>query len=263
MIDVGLLSSMAVIVALVFVVKRWVPPLTLGTDTLGGVVANPVLAGVLVARLVAVALDDPSTLGRPKDLLLIRGGMEFWAGALAAVVVAGIGAHRARIPVVARLGDLAVYALVAYAAFEATCVLRDGCFGPLSPIGIRPRGLGAPELPTGLFAAVAVLALTVIVRGCARRSGGMAVWVAACGLAFVRFAAALALPHIGTGPSRPQVEAGAVIVGTVVVGGVVWLWAQRTDIASESPTTPADHSCEAGSTGPSTRAVNPTEGIVE
>jgi len=262
MIDVGLLSSMAVIVAIVFVVKRWVPPLTLGTDTLGGVVANPVFAGVLVARLVAVALDDPSTLGRPRDLLLIRGGMEFWAGALAAVVVAGIGAHRAKVPVLARLGDLAVYALVAYAAFEATCVLRDGCFGPISPIGIRPRGLGAPEFPTGLFVGLAALGLAVVVRRCARRSGGMAVWFTAGGLASVRFAAAFALPHIGTGPSRPQFEAGAVIVGTAVVGGVAWLWAQRADIASESETTAAEESCEAGGTGLSTSAVKPTKGVV-
>jgi len=262
MIDVGLLSSMAVIVAVVFLVKRWVPPLTLGTETLGAVVANPVFAGVLVARLVAVALDDPSTLGRPKDLLLIRGGMEFWAGALAAVVVAGIGAHRAKLPVVARLGDLAVYALVAYAAFEATCVLRDGCFGPLSPIGIRPRGSGAPEFPTGLLVAVAVLGLAVVVRGCARRSGGMAVWAATAGLAFVRFAAAFALPHIGTGPTRPQVEAGAVIVATAVVGGVVWVRARWRDADSSPPGPPATEGYGGRGGGPSTSDINPTEGVV-
>jgi len=262
MIDVGLLSSMALIVAVVFVVKRWVPPLTLGTDTLGGVVANPVFAGVVVARLVAVALDDPSTLGRPKDLLLIRGGMEFWAGALAAVVVAGITAHRAKIPVAARLGDLAVYALVAYGAFEATCVLRDGCFGPLSPVGIRPRGSGAPEFPTGLFVAVAVLALAVIVRRCARRSGGMGVWVAAGGLAFVRFAAAFALPHIGSGPTRPQVEAGAVIVATAVVGGIVWMRARWSDAASGPAAAPATEGCGGRGSGPSTSDINPTKGVV-
>jgi len=224
------------------------------------VVANPVFAGVLVARLVAVALDDPSTLGRPKDLLLIRGGMEFWAGALAAVVVAGIGAHRAKVPVLARLGDLAVYALVAYAAFEATCVLRDGCFGPLSPIGIRPRGLGAPEFPTGLFVGSAVLGLAVVVRRCARQSGGMAVWFTAGGLAFIRFAAAFALPRIGTGPSRPQVEAGAVTVATVVVGGIVWLWMRRTG-AAEPSMSPFAERCEGTGAGPPSGGAHPTEGV--
>jgi len=262
MIDVGLLSSMVVIVAVVFGGKRWVPPLTLGTDTLGGVVANPVFAGVVVARLVAVALDDPSTLGRPKDLLLIRGGMEFSAGALAAVLVAGIGARRAKVPILARLGDLAVYALIAYDAFEATCVLRDGCFGPLSPIGIRPRGLGAPELPTGLFVALAVLGLTVVVRRCARRSGGMAVWVAAGGLAFIRFAAAFVLPHIGTGPTRPQLEAGAVIVATAVVGGAVWVRARWSDAALGPPAPPATEGNGGRGNGPPTSDVNPAEGVV-
>jgi len=262
MIDIGLLSSMAVIVGTVLIVKRWAPPLTLGTDTLGGVAGAPVWVGVVVARLVAVIVDDPSTLGRPRDLLLIRGGMEFWAGALGAVVVAAIGARRAGVPVLARLGDLAVYALVIYATFEATCVLRDGCFGPLSPIGIRPRGLGAPELPTGLFVGLAVVALAVVVRGCARRSGGTAVWVAAGGLAVVRFAAAFALPHIGTGLSRPQVEAGAVIVATAVVGGVGWLWARRTDVAPDPSIPPQARRCDVSGHQPRAGVDHPTDGVV-
>ncbi len=260
MIDTGLLSSMAVIVGTVLFVKRWAPPLTLGTDTLGGVAGAPLWVGVVVARLVAVIVDDPGTLGRPRDLLLIRGGMEFWAGALAAVVVAGIGARRAQVPVLARLGDLAVYGLVAYAAFEATCVLRDGCFGPLSPIGIRPRGLGAPEIPTGLVVGSFVLALAAVVRRFARRSGGMAALLAAGGLTFVRFAAAFALPHIGPGLSRPQVESGVVTVAILVAGSVVWLRARRADATLGRPTSHA----EDGGTGggrPSDGVVDPTRGV--
>src|SRR3546814_6179302 len=39
------------------------------------------------------------------------------------------------------LPELAPFALWGYALYEATCGLRDGCYGPVSSLGLTPDGL--------------------------------------------------------------------------------------------------------------------------
>ena len=55
----------------------------------------PLLGGVVVGRLIALALDDPTSLGAIRSILVIRGGVEFWPGVAAfAALVAWSGRRR-------------------------------------------------------------------------------------------------------------------------------------------------------------------------
>jgi len=224
-IDRGLLLSALSIVVAVWVIARRCLPRLVREESVLAAGTSAAIAGVVVARLVAVILDDPAALGRFRDLLIIRGGMEFWPGVAAAVVVCALGVRRSGVPVAAELADLAPYGLGGYAAYEASCLLRDGCFGPASPLGLRPGGLGSAEFPVGLVVAVAVALLAVVVRQVGHRDLAVSIVVAALGMGTVRSLAALLLPKIGPAPSRPQVESSAVALGGAIALG--WLLVVR------------------------------------
>ncbi|HVT75893.1 MAG TPA: prolipoprotein diacylglyceryl transferase family protein [Acidimicrobiales bacterium] len=219
MIDRGLLLSVALIVATVWLVARRWPPRLQREESVLSASFNPITAGVVAGRLVAVAVDDPAALTHIRDLLVIRGGMEFWPGVAAAVAACALGVRRSRsqIPVTAELADLAPYALGAYAVYEATCLVRDGCFGPVSVLGLRPGGLGPTEVPIGLFVAAAVVALAVWVRRVGRTDLVLAIIVGVLGLAAIRSVAAIWLPKIGESASRPQMESLAIAVASLAV----------------------------------------------
>ena len=225
MIDRGMLLSFAIIASAVWLTaRRWPPRLTREESVLGAG-SSAVIAGIVAARLVAVVIDDPSALNRFRDLLIIRGGMEFWPGVAAGVAALAVAARRSGVPVVAELADLAPYGLVGYAAYEATCLLRDGCFGPVSPVGLRPGGLGATELPIGLFVAAGVAVLAVVVRQIGHRDLAVALAVVFLGVGAVRSVAAVWLPKIGPAPTRPQLESAAVTLAAAVALG--WLLAVK------------------------------------
>ena len=250
MIDRGLLLTMvAMVVVVLFLARRWPPRLARDDSVIGRGFVGIVVGG-LVARLIAVALTDPSALARARDLLVIRGGMEFWPGVAAGIVACAVSARRAKVPAVAEIADLAPYALAAYAVFEASCVLRDGCFGPVSAIGLRPGGLGPTEIPIGFGVALAAAALAVCVRHIARQDVLMALLVGVLGLATARAAAALWLPKIGSAPSRPQVESIVVAAVAFVSCGFLVV-ARRLQTASIQRVHPAS--------GPTTRSTSEWE----
>ncbi|MEQ9162311.1 MAG: hypothetical protein RLN74_06360, partial [Ilumatobacter fluminis] len=130
MIDVGLLLTMIVAVGVPSLVARWWPLTTFG-EPVGflDVAIWPAMVGLGVGRLVAVALDGPSSLGSLSDLLIIRSGVEFWPGVAAAMLAAAWSAHRSGVASFDRLADLVPLALIGYAGYEATCLVRDGCYG--------------------------------------------------------------------------------------------------------------------------------------
>ncbi len=236
MIDFGLLLSMVAAVGLPTLLGWWwpLPALPGGEDaeptvpSFADLAVIPALAGLIVGRLVAVALDAPGSFGRLGDLLIIRSGVEFWPGAVVAVALVALEARRQGVPPLDRLAALAPAALVGYAAYEACCVFRDGCFGPAAPIGLRPPGIATTMVPIGLLVAAAVVAAAVVLHRIHRAGAPPAVVVtgAVAGVAVVRSVASIWLPHVGDGLTRPHLTS-LVVAALAVVAFTVLAWGQR------------------------------------
>lgn len=256
MIDRGLLLTMVVIAIGVTALVRLVPPRTIRSDGLFDRLSLPLLAGVAAARLTAVALDDPSAIGRVRDLLLIRGGMELWAGLLAAALTVVVTRpHEFEVPAMGALADLAPYVLCAIAVYEGACVLRDGCFGPASSIGLRPAGVGYSQLPVGLGVAAALSVLALAVRKLGSGHPLAALVSGVGGLAAVRSVAAVWLPRVSAGLTRQHRESLVVLAGAVALGLVL--------LAAHCPPRPRRIATVSSSSGGSqvemARAPHPTE----
>lgn len=264
MIDVGLLLSLVAAVGLPLVVaNRWWPlhthPPTVGIADLAVV---PAMAGLLVGRLVAVALDDPRSLTSPPDLIVIRSGVELWPGVVAAVAVLWWQARRDQVPVVPRLADAAPFALLAYAAYEGTCHVRGGCFGPAAPIGLRPPGLTGTQVPVGMLMALAVVIGAVAVRRhldraapappgtapgawagpqpsarAARTQAALTLAGAVAVVAAVRAVGSIWLPHVGAGLTRQHLTSIMVALGAALalLGLVRWSRRQHGENADDHP----------------------------
>lgn len=213
---------MVAIAAGVTVLARVAPPRS-RAEPLFDLLSLPLLAGVAGARVTAVALDDPSALGGARDLLLIRGGMEFWAGLFAAALTLAARHRRTPgVPPLTGLVDVAPYVLWALAIYEGTCVVRDGCFGPASSLGLRPPGVGYRQVPIGIAVAAALALVGIVVRRVAASDRLGAIVLAIGGLAGVRSVAAFWLPRITAGLSRQHRES-LVVLATAVAAGLVIL----------------------------------------
>lgn len=203
MADVGLLVSIGLIVIIVSVFVRPWPPDAIA----GGVVDTAMgaaLIGLVVGRVAAVALDDPGALTKLNDLLIIRSGVEFWPGVAAGLAWLLIRVRRKHIRPWNQLAALAPGGLVAWAVYEATCVVRGGCPGPVSAVGLHPDGLTRGVFPIGL-AVGAVAGACAVLLGVAQRRGlssRRVVIAAITAVAAIRSVASLWLPHIGSGFTR-------------------------------------------------------------
>jgi hypothetical protein len=218
-IDYGLLISMIIAFGVpTFLVRWW--SLSSYAEPVGflDVTLGPAFVGLAVGRLVALGLDDPSSIGSLSDMLIVRSGVEFWPGIAAAAGVLMWGEFRAGHPPLTRVADIAPLAMVGYAGYEAACVFRDGCFGPLSPVGLRPPGLTTTMLPVGLLMALTVAAGAVVVRRRARRPDRPVVTVLSgvVVVAVVRAVGSIWLPHVGTGLTRQHVTSIVVAVGAMI-----------------------------------------------
>lgn len=230
MIDFGLLMSMIVAVGVPELLShRW--PMHTYDQPVGffDAALGPAFAGLVVARLTAVALDDPSSIGSISDLVIIRSGVEFWPGVAAAAVLVFWAARRSGVAPVARLADIAPLAMVGYAAYEAACVFRDGCFGPNSPLGLRPWGLSTTMLPIGLLMAVAVVVAAVVVRSFALRTWppSITVLAAVVAVATIRSVGSIWLPHVGRGMTRQHLTSIAVSIAGAIALAVIVMRSER------------------------------------
>jgi len=217
MIDIGLLASMAVVLIVPSVfVRAW--PDSAATTGLIDISSGALLIGIAVGRLAAVAIDDPSSLTSLSDLLIIRSGVEFWPGLAAGMVWIALRAQHDQVWPAERLAAITAPALVAWACYEATCLLRDGCPGPVSSIGLRPEGLVQRMFPIGLAVAAAAVGAAALVRRWHRR--GMpelqVIGVSLMALATIRSIASIWLPHIGDGLTRQHRTSIAVAVITSI-----------------------------------------------
>lgn len=213
MIDLGLLGSIAIMVIVVSVfVKPW--PIGVDAPTVLDIAVGPLLVGVLVGRLASMALDDPGSMTNIRDVLIIRGGVEFWVGVAAGVGYLVMQARREQVRFADLLASVAVPALIAWAAYEATCVIRDGCPGPVTRFGLRPTGLVQSVFPIGLAVAAAAIAGAVALRAAQRRgaSSMTTVFVAVGIVAAIRSIASIWLPRVGDHLTRQHRTSIAVAV---------------------------------------------------
>lgn len=215
MIDVGLLLTMIVAMGVpTLIAQRW--PLTTFGEPVGFVDAalGPAFAGLAAGRLAAVGIDDARSLGRLSDLLIIRSGVEFWPGVAAAALFAAWVAYRAGVQSSVRLADLTPLAMLGYAGYEATCVVRDGCFGPASSLGLRPPGTSTTMLPIGILAAIVVGAAAVLLRRqqLERTPAMVVVGGGLAAVAALRSVSSIWLPHIGGGLTRQHWTSIAVLL---------------------------------------------------
>lgn len=227
MIDRGLLATIILMAAVVAVLDRALRRDRGPAERILTLASVPLVAGLAAGRLAAVLLDDPATLRRPFDLLLIRGGMELWPGVAAGAATAWAAARRNGVGGAVRLAELAPFGLWAYAAYEALCLVREDCFGPLWHLGPRPGGVGGGQFPVGVAVGVAVAAAGVLIWRASARIGAASVVVASVGAtAAVRALAAVALPDVASGLTRPHVESLAVASGATAWLAAAW-WLRR------------------------------------
>lgn len=234
MIDVGLLLSIAAMLAAADLLAWYRPMQTSGAGPLE-IAAAALLVGVLIGRITALALDDPASMTSVRDLLVIRGGVEFWPGLAGGLAVIVFGAWRNGVGVVERVADLAPFGLVAAAAYQATCVVREGCFGPGSPVGLAVRGSGEIVVPVEI---VGGLALTfvglLLLRVRSGTSPGWVVVVAVTALAVERSVASLWLPVVGDGPSRQHLASIVVAVaGDLALVAIAVRGAARSSLVAQ------------------------------
>lgn len=218
MIDVDLLASMAIVVIVPAVFARpW--PVSAAAAGLVDTSSAALIIGIVVGRLVAVAVDDPGSLTILSDLIVVRSGVEFWPGLAAGIAWIAIRARHDEVAPARRLAAISAPALVAWACYEATCLLRDGCPGPLSSIGLRPEGLVKPMVPVGLIVAAAASGAAIVLRRVHRR--GMAdlevVTLTITTIAAIRSVASIWLPHIGSRMTRQHQSSIAVLVAASTV----------------------------------------------
>ena len=226
MIDYGLLSSIILAVGLpTLLARQWRITGPDGPVGFMDIAVGPAFAGLAAGRLTTLALDDPQSIGSLSDLLIIRSGVEFWPAVLVAVAVLAVVARRAGVRPLGRVAEVTPLSMVGYAAYEAACLFRDGCYGPESAVGLRAPGLSTTMLPVGVLMGIAVVVGAVVVhRMQGSPAGSMSVML--CGalvVAVVRSVGSFWLPHIGTGLTRQHVSsifvAAALIVGLAVCVG--------------------------------------------
>ena len=222
MIDVGLLASLAILVIVPTVfVRPW--PASAAEAGFIDTSSGSLIVGIVVGRVVAVGIDDPGSLTSLSDLIVVRSGVEFWPGVAAGIAWMAFRARHDEVAPVRRLAAITAPALIAWACYEATCLLRDGCPGPVGSIGLRPDGLVKRMLPIGLIVAVAAAAAAIVLRRLHRR--GMAdlevVTLTITAIAAIRSIASIWLPHIGDRLTRQHQTSIAVLIATSTVFVVV------------------------------------------
>ncbi len=218
MIDYGLLASMMLVMAVPSVVAyRWPLGPPDESPSFVDLALGPALLGLVVGRIATLAIDDPRAIGRLSDMLIIRSGVEFWPGALAAVAVVAWAGRRNGAGSLGYLAAAAPLSMIGYGSYEMACLLRDGCYGPESSLGLVPPGLTTTMLPVGLVAGLGTWLLAWVLRRWSE-GGATPPTVLLSGLvsvALVRSVASIWLPHVGEGLTRQHLTSILVLAVAV------------------------------------------------
>jgi len=224
LLDGGLLFSTGAVLVVLLLLGRSRRP---EEPTLADVAFWPAAVGLLVGRLVALGLDDPESLRSMSNLLLLRGGVELWPGVAAGTLTALVLLRLRARSLQATAWLLTPSAVAAWATYDAACLLRDGCPGPASPVGLRPSGLISTQLPVGLVAGLVGLGAAVALRRVASRctTAGL-IFAGLFVVSSLRSLESIWLPSLGGGLSRQWSQSIAVLAVAGI--GLVSLRLKRT-----------------------------------
>ena len=213
--DVGLLLTVMIVLGGTQLVLRIAPPTAFDRSQLVELLATPLVVGFIAARVVFVLLDHPASVFRIRDLMVVRAGMEFWAGAVVAMVWVAVKGRRSpgRADAVVKLAAAVPYLLVGVALYEASCLVRDGCLGPVASVGLIPRGLSSTMVPVGLLVAGALGLAALVLHRAWTLEAEQTVFLAFVVLSGVRLVASWFLPDFG--PSRVERESALALILSV------------------------------------------------
>lgn len=215
--DVGLLFTVLIVIGGVQLVLRAAPPTAVDRSQLVELVSTPLIIGLIAARVVFVLLDHPASVFRFRDLMVFRSGLEFWAGVGVAMAWLIIRSRRSggRSEAVVKLAAAVPYLLIGVALYEGSCLVRDGCMGPVASVGLVPRGLRSRMVPVGLLVAGTLGLAAFVLRRAWALEAEQTVLSAFVVLGAVRLVASWFLPDFG--PSRVERESALVLVVSVGV----------------------------------------------
>lgn len=171
------------------------------TRDLWDVALGAAVAGLLVGRLAAMAVDGVNPLTNPGDVLIVRAGVDTGFASATAIVTLALLSRRETVVVA---DALAAATLSGLAGWHAGCLLRDACAGTPSdlPWAITLNGSEITRHPEGLYTALAFLVAAVALAAWKRRvpPAGM---VAGVGLALagsIRLVTEPFRPSLGSRP---------------------------------------------------------------
>jgi len=226
MLDRGLLLSAGAVLVAVWMFGR-----TRRSDepALSDLAFWPALIGLVVGRLVALGLDDPAGLRSMRNLLLLRGGVELWPGVAAGTLAALVVLRRRHRSLADAASLLVPSAVAAWAAYDLACLVRDGCPGPASPLGLRPSGLHTTQLPVGVVAGLLGLAAAVTLRRHpTKHSTSWLVLGALLIVSTLRSIESIWLPSFSTRLTRQWATSIAVATGSCIAAAVIALQRRAT-----------------------------------
>lgn len=229
MIDRGLLLSIVVASALPWLITRVLPASKERWRAPGDPLITSGVIGLVGGRVFALLLDDPRSLGRLRDVMVIRGGVEFWAGLAIGALAFVFLTRREAVSVETRLSAAAPLFLLGYAGYEAMCIARDGCFGPPAAVGLVPVGFATRFFPIGWGVALATACTGLVML--VRKPQPHHAYLALLCLALARSIAGFHLPRLDDALTRPHLES----LGLVVLAAAILLgkgaWTRHTTLS--------------------------------
>lgn len=161
------------------------------------------VAGLLVGRVAAMAIQGINPITSPADLIVIRGGVHTGAATIAFIAVLSWSTRSTR----HALDALAPAVMLGLAGWHAGCLWRGACLGIAGdlPWAWALEGSSVTRHPVEIYAAVGLAAAAWLVSRLGRR-----VWLRA-GTAL----AAAAAIRLLTEPLRPSITGGPTL----------WYWA--------------------------------------
>lgn len=199
---------------------------------IGDRIIGAVVVGLFVGRLTALVGQGVNPLLSPSDILIVRGGVDTGAAALAAVATLAWGL---RSDLWRGLDAAAPAALAGLAGWQAGCLFRSACLGAPStlPWAWSQPGSTITRHPTELYAAgLLAVAAVVAYRSTTRWRPGV---LAGAALAIAGFS------RVITHPLRPALSnsvvawyLAGVVVGLLVVISRYLQFSDREEQASGS-----------------------------